>query len=53
MLYNRFTGWINSLYTDLELLRGTENTEAKLKEMFGERIIRPILDELDKRSFIS
>ena len=51
-LYNSFTEWINSLCVDLELLKSTENKEEKLKKMFGERIVKPILDELNTKKLI-
>ena len=52
ILYNSFTGWIDFLHADLQLLKGVKNTEEKLKEMFGENIVKPILDELEERNFI-
>ena len=51
-LYNSFITWINFLHTDLQLLKGSKDIEEKLKEMFGERIVSPILDELKERKFI-
>ena len=52
MLHSSFTRWIDSLYTDLELLKATKNIEEKLKKMFGEKIVTPILDELRGRDLI-
>ncbi|MDE0151705.1 MAG: nucleotidyltransferase [Bdellovibrionales bacterium] len=52
ILYNSFRTWIDSLYTDLQSLKDANNIEEKLKEMFGEKIVNPILDELKKRSLI-
>ena len=51
-LYNRFAEWIDSLHTDLQSLKDEKNTEEKLRKMFGENIVKPILDELKERRFI-
>ena len=51
-LYNSFMRWIDFLYADLRLLKGAEDTEEKLRKMFGETIVTPILDELRGRDLI-
>ena len=52
LLYGRFMQWMETLGTDLDLLKRTNNKEKKLEEMFGETIVRLVLDELHERELI-
>lgn len=51
-LHKIFMSWIDSLLSDLQSLKNKENLDEKLKNMFGEKIMIPILDELEDRESI-
>ena len=53
-LYNMFKEWIENLSEQLEDLKNKDGDKLhkKLEDMFGEQIVRPVIDELEGRGLI-